>query len=377
MSYRRTRAIFVKELRHIVRDMRSLAAALALPLLYLTLFGYALSLDVDQIPTMVRDADNSSASHDLIQQFRGSRYFNIVGYVDSDREEERAIDQTRALMIISIPRDYSRKLPTGIATPVQLLVDGSDSNTASIALSYADSLISTYALKMRTHGENHPASSYSGSPVDAQLRVWYNSSLESRNYVVPGLIAVVLMIIATFLTSLTIAREWEMNTMEQLLSTPVRPSEIALGKMLAYFVVGGVDMIVAVLAALFLFHVPMRGSFLLLAFTSCLFLFGALLWGIFISSKARSQAVAFQLGALTSFLPAMQLSGFIYSIETMPAPIRILTYIVPARYFLAIVKGIFLKGVGIRILWQEILFLTAYGVFVFIQTARSMRQKVA
>ncbi len=194
---------------------------------------------------------------------------------------------------------------------------------------------------------------------------------------VPGLIAVVLMIIATFLTSLTIAREWEMNTMEQLLSTPVRPSEIALGKMLAYFVVGAADMIVAVLAALFLFDVPMRGSFLLLAVTSCLFLFGALLWGIFISAKSRTQAVAFQLGALTSFLPAMQLSGFIYSIETMPAPIRVITYLVPARYFLAIVKGIFLKGVGVRILWQEILFLTVYGVLVFILTARAMRQKVA
>ncbi len=377
MTYRRTRAIFVKELRHIVRDVRSLAAALALPMLYLTLFGFALSLDVDQIPTMIRDSDNSAASRDLIQQFRGSRYFNIVGYVNNDREVERAIDQTKALMVISIPRDFSRKLPTGLETPVQLLVDGSDSNTASIALGYANTILSNYALQLRARGANQPASAYSGSPVDAQLRVWYNSSLESKNYVVPGLVAVVLMIIATFLTSLTIAREWEMATMEQLLSTPVRPGEIAMGKMLAYFVVGGVDMIVAVIAALFLFDVPMRGSFILLAVTSCLFLFGALLWGIFISSKARSQAVAFQLGALTSFLPAMQLSGFIYSIETMPIPIQIITYLVPARYFLTIVKGIFLKGVGVRILWQEILFLTAYGVFVFIRTSQSMRQKVA
>jgi ABC-2 type transport system permease protein len=377
MTYRRTKAIFVKELRHIVRDVRSLGAALALPLLYLTLFGFALSLDVDGIPTMIRDADRSSASRDLIHQFRGSRYFNIVGYVNTDREVERVIDETRALMVISIPRDYSRRLPTGLETPVQLLVDGSDSNTASIALSYANTLLANYALQLRSHGQNHSASAYSGSPVDAQLRVWYNSSLESKNYVVPGLVAVVLMIIATFLTSLTIAREWEMNTMEQLLSTPVRPGEIALGKMLAYFVVGITDMTIAVLAALFVFDVPMRGSFLLLAVTSCLFLFGALLWGIFISASARSQAVAFQLGALTSFLPAMQLSGFIYAVETMPAPIRILTYIVPARYFLVIVKGIFLKGVGVRVLWQEILFLTIFCVFVFFRTARSMRQKVA
>ncbi len=158
MTYRRTRAIFIKELRHIVRDVRSLAAALALPLLYLTLFGYALSLDVDRIPTMIRDADNSSASHDLIQQFLGSRYFNIVGYVNTDREVERAIDESRALMIISIPRDYSRKLPTGLETPVQLLVDGSDSNTASIALGYANSLLSNYALQIaRTARITRPA----------------------------------------------------------------------------------------------------------------------------------------------------------------------------------------------------------------------------
>lgn len=377
MKFIRLRAIFLKEMRHIMRDERSLGAALALPLMFLTLFGYALSLDVDQIPTLVRDSDGSPESRALIERLKGSRYFEVLGYASNDREIERAIDQGRALIAIIIPRNYSQRLASGVETQVQILVDGSDSNTASIALNYANTVVASYALALRAQGENRAASSYSGSPVDAQLRVWYNSSLQSKNYVVPGLIAVILMIISALLTSLTIAREWEMGTMEQLLSTPVRPGEIALGKMLAYGVVGVADMLIAILAGLFIFEVPMRGSYLLLAATSGIFLFGSLLWGIFISAAARTQSVAFQLGALTSFLPAMQLSGFIYAVENMPTPVRILTYIVPARYFVTLVKGIFLKGVGLRILWHEILFLALFGVFVFFRASRAMRQKVA
>jgi len=230
MSYRRTRAICLKELRHIVRDTRSLVAALALPLMFLTLFGYALSLDVDHIPVMVRDSDGSAASRDLVQQFSGSRYFDVIGVATSDSEMERAIDRGRALMAIVIPRDYSRRLASGRETDVQILVDGSDSNTAGIALGYANTVVANYALKLRAHGRSTTASAHTGSPVDAQLRVWYNSSLESKNYVVPGLLGVILMIISALLTSLTIAREWEMGTMEVLLSTPVRPGEIALAR---------------------------------------------------------------------------------------------------------------------------------------------------
>ncbi len=377
MSWRRLRAIFQKELRHIVRDTRSLGMALALPLLFLVLFGWALNLDVDRIPTLVYDADQSPESRELIQRFAGSRYFQIAGFVDNYHAIEQAIDTNRILMGVAIPRDYSRHIGAGEGARVQVLLDGSDSNTASIALGYSDTVLRGYSFALRSQGQNRKGGATLASPVDAQLRVWYNSSLESKNYIVPGLIAVILMIIASMLSSLTIAREWDMGTMEQLLSTPVRPGEMVLGKMLAFFAVGVVDTIIAVAVGILVFDVPMRGSFLLLAATSSIFLFGALFWGIYVSAAARTQMVAFQLGLLTSFLPAMQLSGFIYAIENMPAPVRLVTYIVPARYFITILKGIFLKGVGLQVLWTEILFLGVFGTAVFLGAVRKMRQKLA
>lgn len=377
MSGRRLRAILQKELRHIVRDTRSLLLALALPLLFLVLFGYALSLDVDRIPMVIYDADQSPDSRELIQRFAASRYFQVKGFVGDYHDIEHSIDTSQALVGVAILRDYSRRLDSGQEADVQVLLDGSDSNTASIALGYADTVVRQYSFELRAAGQNRKGGMLLPSPIDAHLRVWYNSSLQSKNFIVPSLIAVILMIIASMLTSLTIAREWEMGTMEQLLSTPVRPTELVLGKMLAYFAVGMADTMIAVVVGILIFEVPMRGSFLLLAAASGLFLFGALLWGIFISASARSQAVAFQLGLLTSFLPAMQLSGFIYAVENMPPPIRLITYIVPARYFVKLVKGIFLKGVGIEMLWTEILFLGLFGAAVFLLTIRRMRRKLA
>jgi ABC-2 type transport system permease protein len=212
-------------------------------------------------------------------------------------------------------------------------------------------------------------------PVDARMRVWYNSSLESKNYVVPGLIAVILQIIAALLTSLTIAREWEMGTMEQILSTPLRPAEMVLGKMLAYFAVGVVDSAIAVFVALFVFEVPFRGSVLLLTVSVCVFLFGALCWGIFVSAAAKTQVQAYQMGILSSFLPAFLLSGFIYSIENMPWVIQVITHIVPARYVVTILKGVFLKGTGLSVLWGELGFLLMYGAIVFALATRKLNRK--
>jgi ABC-2 type transport system permease protein len=214
-------------------------------------------------------------------------------------------------------------------------------------------------------------------PVEARIRVWYNEDLKSKNYIVPGLIAVILMIISALLTSLTIAREWESGTMEQLLSTPVRPSELLLGKLSAFFALGLADMLIALLVGIFVFQVPLRGSLPLLFFTSCIFLFGALCWGIFLSAATRSQLMAYQFGVITSFLPAFLLSGFIFSIENMPTVIQAVTYVVPARYFVSILKGIFLKGVGVEILWFEILLLIVYSCFLFLIAIRKMRQKMA
>ena len=369
MNFRRTFAIARKEILHIVRDTRSLMAAITQPLLVLLLFGYALSLDVDRVPTVVYDAGHSAESTALAQQFRGSRYFQIIEETDNYAAIERAIDQRRALVGVVIPVDYASKVAQGKEAKVQILVDGSDSNTAAIALGYAQGLVQTYAAQRMGNAQ--------ALPIDVRTRVWYNTDLVSRHFIVPGLIGVITMIIAALLTSLCIAREWENGTMEQLLSTPVRPAELAMGKLIAYFLLGLLDMLIALYVGIEIFDVPLKGSLPLLLFSACVFLFGGMAWGIFISASYRSQLTAYQMGTFTSFLPAFLLSGFVYSIQNMPVVIQAIALFVPARYFITIAKGIFLKGLGIRMLWFDLLLLIIYGAGMFYFATRKLRQKVA
>ena len=375
MSYRRTRAIFIKELHHITRDARSLALALAMPVMMLLLYGYALSLDVDHIQTLIYDQDGTEASRDLMRQFQGSRYFDVAGFVSNYADIQRGIDSNKILVGVVIPRDFSRDLRSGHTANVQIIVDGSDSNTAAIAMGYAESIVRNYSAEAGVDLQNFRGRRLP-PPIDARMRVWYNSSLESKNYVVPGLIAVILMIIAGQLTSLTIAREWEMGTMEQILSTPLRPAEMVLGKMLAYFVVGFTDSAIALIVGVAIFNVPFRGSIVTLAVSTCIFLCGTLFWGIFISAGCRTQVQAYQLGILSSFLPGFLLSGFVFALDTMPKAIQVISVIVPARYFVTIVKAIFLKGAGLDHLWNQLAYLVLFGTIVFWRSVRRMNQKV-
>lgn len=377
MNPRRLAAVARKEYLHILRDPRSLGMALVMPLVLLMLFGYALTLDVDHIPALVYDADGSPQSRDLIERFNGSRFFDIIGHVREYGAIERAIDADQVLMGLVIPADYSRHLLAGREADVQILLDGSDSNTANIALGYVQSVLALYGQEVRAEAQERKTGQEIRTPVEARLRVWYNHTLESKNYIVPGLIAVILMIIAALLTSLTVAREWEMGTMEQVLSTPMRPAEMVLGKMLAYFTVGVADTIIAIGIGVWIFSVPLRGSVLLLAASCAIFLTGALFWGILISAVMRSQLLAYQASMITSFLPAFLLSGFVYAIENMPKPIQIVTYVVPARYFIVVLKGIFLKGVGVEVLAADLGFLVLYGAAVFLIATKKLRQKVA
>lgn len=372
MKLARTVAVSRKEMLHILRDPRSLAMALALPAVMLLLFGYALTLDVDRIPLLIQDNSNSTESRLLISYFEGSEYFQVMGSSDDYSMIEQWIDRGDAMGALVVSSDFARALQSGRHPQVQLLLDGSDSNTASIALGYAQSIVQMF--------EGNFTGAQMGPPpglIQLDLRIWYNPELESRNYIVPGLLAVILMIIAALLTSLTIAREWEMGTMEQLLSTPVRPSELVLGKMSAYFALGVIDTVVSVVVGVFVFAVPLRGSLLLLAFSSLLFLFGALCWGILISAVARTQLMAYQMGMITSFLPAFLLSGFIFAIESMPLPVQLATYLVPARYYISALKGIFLKGVGMEVVGIELLFLAIFALIVFLITVRKVRAKIA
>ena len=377
MSPRRAWAVARKELLHIVRDLRSLSMALTLPLIMILLFGYALSLDVDRIPTVLYDADRTPQSRDLLAQFHGSRYFQIAAIAENYATVERKLDKGECLLGVVVPQDYSVRLLSGGKAQVQLLLDGSDSNTASIALGYAEALVQSYGNRLRLENMNRKAGNLPAVPVEARIRVWYNSELKSRNYIVPGLIAVVLTIVGALLTSLTVAREWEMGTMEQLLSTPLRASELVLGKMAAFFALGVADTLLALVVGVLIFRVPLRGNLLLLAVTSCIFLVGAFFWGILLSSLARSQLLAYQMGMISSFLPAFLLSGFIYAIENMPPVIRGISYVTPSRYFVTVLKGVFLKGVGIGVLWPEVAFLILYAAIVFVAATRKVKTKLA
>lgn len=377
MKFRRFYAIFRKEGLHIVRDWRSLGLALALPAMLLLLFGYALTLDVDKIPAAVYDQDRTPQSRDLIAHFQGSRYFNIIDLNATYSSIEKSINKSKIIIGLVIPKDFGRSILSSEAAQVQVLLDGSDSNTASIASGYANALIATYSSEIRDRELARRGQPKVKLPVDVRVRMLYNSELKSRNFIIPGLISVILMLIAAMLTSLTIAREWESGTMEQLLSTPVRPIELLMGKLSAYFVLGMADMALALILGMGVFKVPLHGSAILLGFSSMLYLFGALCWGILISTVARTQQVAFQFSLLTSFLPAFLLSGFIYPLENMPWIIRQISRIFPARYFVAILQGVFLKGIGVSLLWSDLLFLLVYAVIVFAIANNKLRPKVA
>jgi ABC-2 type transport system permease protein len=376
MKPRRVIAIAHKEFLQIIRDPRSLALAIAIPILLLVLFGTALTLDVDKVPLVIWNQDKSKTSRDFILNFSGSRYFKIVGYTDGYEHLQQMIDKNKALMALVIPVDFSKLLLANQTATVQLIVDGSDSSTATIAAAYANSVASAYNTQLFTR-----TLSRFGIPqpvvLDMQPRVWFNPDLKSRNFIIPGLISVIMTVIAALLTSLTITREWERGTMEQLISTPVKPGELILGKFLPYFAIGCLDLVIAIAMAQFIYHIPLRGSLVLLFIVSAIFIAGAMSLGILISASARNQLMASQLAILTTFLPAFLLSGFAYAIYNMPRPVQIVTYLVSARYFITVLKGIYLKGVGIRVLWPDILFLIAFTLIMVVLAKRKFKKKVA
>ncbi|MCX5698071.1 MAG: ABC transporter permease [Candidatus Omnitrophica bacterium] len=376
MNLRRVSAITKKEFIQIVRDYRSLGLAIVIPIILLILFGFALSLDVDNIPLVIWNQDKSQVSRDFILNFGNSRYFKIAGYFDSYDKLQEYIDTRRAMMALVIPKDFSKYIQSNQAAPVQLLVDGSDSNTATIAMGYADSVVAGYNARFIN---NSIARSGLGkfSLLDLRPRVWFNEDLKSKNYIIPGLIAVIMMIIAAQLSSITVAREWERGTMEQLISTPVRRGELILGKVIPYFLIGFLDLLIAVAMGQFVFLVPLRGSLALLLILSSIFLVGALGQGLYFSITAKNQRLATQLAILTTFMPTFLLSGFVYPIYNMPKIIQAITYLVPARYFINILKGIYLKGEGLNILWQPALLLLLFSIFIIHSGYRRFQKKVA
>jgi ABC-2 type transport system permease protein len=376
MNLRRFWAIARKEAIHIRRDPRSLALAVGIPMLMLLMFGYALTLDVDRVAFVVLDEGGSPASREFVARFRATRYFDFRGTVANYAEVERALDTRDAMLALVLPPNFAAQLAAGQAAPVQAIVDGADSNTAAIVLGYTQAIATGFNQQLALEQIRRLAGTTPAPALDLRTRVWFNPDLESRNFIVPGIMAVIMGLIAALLTSLTLAREWERGTMEQLISTPVRPAEIVLGKLLPYFIVGMVDMVIAVLMAVYLFEVPLRGSVPLLFGVGALFVVATLAQGILISALARQQLLASQLAMVSTFLPAFLLSGFAFAIANMPPVVRGITHIVPARYFVSFVKGIFLRGVGLETLWRDALFLIVFSVIVLALAIRKTRKRL-
>jgi len=364
-----------KEILHILRDPRTLYLAIILPIILLILFGYAITFDVKHIPIGIVDQDNSSLSRDFISRVKGSEYFELLYLSNTSAGLENLLDKGRVKIILVIPHRFSRDLSKGKDTALQLLIDGSDNNMAQISLGYISRIIQIFSSNIIREKLNKQGAILKAGipPIDVKPRVWYNPDLRSTNFIVPGLTAVVMMILAAMSTSLTIAREWEIGTMEQLIATPAKPYEIIIGKLLPYFFLGIVQISLIILVGTLLFRVPLKGNIFFLFCVSAVFLICGLGIGLLISTITRSQQLAFMLSMLFTFLPSFLLSGFIFPISSMPRIIQFFTYLVPAKYFLIVLRGIFLKGTGLLTLWPEVISLFIFASLILLACARRLK----
>ncbi len=334
----------------------------------LTVLGYAATTDVQDIPIVIVDADRSTESHALIHRFEASSNFKIAGLESSTDAIDRWLDRGDAWMALSIPPDYGRRIAKGQQATVQIVADGTDSNSTTVAMSYTQSLIGGYSRDLA-------GSSGSLELVSPEVRVWFNPRLESRDFMIPGIVALLLLVVTTNLSAMAIVREKEIGTLEQLSVTPLARWELITGKLLPYAFIGMLDVVLVLVVAIFWFEVPMRGSLALLFAVSGIYLLTTLGLGLFVSTISRTQQQAMMTTVFFFLMPMIYLSGFIFPIENMPAWIQPITYLIPLRYFLVILRGIFLKGVGLDILWPQVLALFAWGAIVLtLATLRSSKR---
>ncbi len=376
MDLKRTWAISRKELIHIRRDPISLLQIILLPVVLLLLYGYALTFDIKNVTMAIYDQERSQLSEDFINRFRGTDYFRIERYTQDYDELKRLILERKVQVGLMLPYDFSWSYQTGKTAKGQAVVDGTDSNTANIVLGYIQAVTAGYNQKLLEQRLTEKGSARGQMPVDAQTRFWFNEDLESRNYIVPGLISVIMTVVGALLTALTVVREVERGSMEGLMATPLKRTELLLGKLGPYFIIGMFDMAIVMTMGQFLFQVPLRGSVLLLIGLSAIFLIATLGQGLLISVTSENQLQAFQMAMLTTFLPSFLLSGFVFSIYLMPLPLQIISYIVPARYLVTISKGIYLKGLGIGYLWPSAVMLAGSAAFFVVMAIKKFVKKI-
>lgn len=366
MNTKTVKAIARKEYFHLIRDFRSLYLAFVIPLLLILLFGYALSLDVENIPTVVVDHDKTQESRDFIRKLNASVYFNVVGYLSNISEAIGAIDRNRALLAIRIPPRWTEDLKSDRKSPLQVIIDGSDPNFAGSTRAYIMAYISRANQNQLVEFLNRQGLEKIEPPVEGRIRVWFNEDLESRNFIIPGIIAVIIMIVGALLTSLVIAREYENGTMETIRSLPVHSVEFLIGKALPYFFIGLVDVLVAILMGQLLFGVVIKSSFWLMIVASSIYLGVALCLGLLISTVTKSQLVANQMAILLTYLPSLLLSNFVFPKENMPPILKLITYIIPATYYIDILNGLYLRDLNLFYLWPS--FLVLFLMLLFLST---------
>lgn len=375
MKWRRIWAIARKEALQVVRDPRSLMIALALPLLQMFMIGYGMNLDIQRIPLCAVDQERSPQSSGLVHRFTASKYFELVRQPENVTQATRAIDDNTCQLAVVIPPDFSHRLVTPGRATVQLLVDGTDSNTATIAAAYASSVIGALSNAIQSDLIGRRGGQIQTlTPIEVRARVWFNEEMESSYFIIPGVVALVMAIVGAQLTSLTIAREWERGTMELLVSTPVTPMELMIGKLCPYFLIGLADAAICLLLAVFWFQVPFRGTVAALFVTTSLFLLVVLSIGYWVSVAVRSQIGASQIALIITMLPTTLLSGFSFPIDQMPAFVQDVTYLVSARYYVTILKAVFLKGSPLSEIWLPMACLAAYALVLVVLAARAFRK---
>ncbi len=373
--FSRVKPIVKKEFRQIARDKRSLGVLLFIPAFMLIMFGYALNLDVKHTSLAIYDEDKSQMSREFIDNFLHSEYFNFKYYLSSTDEIDKLMAEEMVTIAVVIPQDFSEKLLAGKEAVAQVIVDGSNATTAGTAMGYVNAIIQNYSTTISVQALERMGRSSLLQPIDYRPRVWYNPELKSAKFLVPGLIAFILMITAVISTSLSVVREKERGTMEQITVSPIKPIELIVGKTIPFIFISLVSAIIILLASYLLFDVVIQGSYLLLLVVLIIFLTSCLGLGLLISTMAETQQVAFMASVIISMLPTFTLSGFVFPISNMPIAVQAFTYVIPAKYFLVALRSVVLKGTGLSAFWDQILFLTAFAVITIGLSSVRMKKK--
>jgi ABC-2 type transport system permease protein len=369
--------IIRKEFIQLRQDKKMFGISFLAPILQLLILGYAASLDVSEIPLIVCDMDHSAESRNMADHFTANGSFSIRGYTERLQDVDGWLDNGRAAVALLIPKGFGKKLGNGTPAPLQVIADGTESSSASIGFSYASMIVMEYSQNIILETMLKHGALILPARVVPQIRVWYNPDLKSRNFMVPGVLGLLLMVMTMILTSLAIVKEKELGTLEQLIVTPIRPYQLIIGKLAPFFVIGVIDVVLVILVALLVFALPVKGGILLLIALSIVFLMTTLGLGLFISTISRTQQQAMMTAIFFFMLPMIFFSGFVFPIENMPPVIQGVSYLIPLRYYFVIVRGLFLKGVGLDVLWTQAAALLALGTAILSMSVLRFQKRIS